>query len=170
MECSTLKKCPDGSCVLTIYVDDTHMTYSITKNRIIFTMYKVAIEYVRENGWHIKDVYCDEIKNPLFGVMTLLGTLRMMSHHKLDDAWRRFHETIDKAETIANDIEDYDIPREDTKLYDVELGPSSRTPSLERINHLLEDPFSNYVDETTYIRNETPPLQQATQVYERVVP
>lgn len=172
MECNTLKRSPDGSCVLTIYPEDGEkITYSITKRRIVFTMYKVAIVLEKECFWNVKDLQCEEVDIPLKSIMTLLGHVRMIALYNIDTAWRCFCKTRKRAEDVAETIEDYLVCRPNSELNNVELSPEDHAmpeinmPRIDSLTAFISDdsrsPSLDSLSELTYIRRETPHLEEA---------
>ena len=120
-ETCAMRICDDGARVMTIYTEDrTPMTYSVTGDRINFIMFRTAILYEKEDDeWKITDIYCDDTDKPLLGMYTLLGTMKMIAHYKIDIAWRWFHRTKYKAEELAENLNVSDIPLSSSPLFSI---------------------------------------------------
>jgi len=94
-------------------------------------MYNIAIEYVKKDyDWIVSDLQCLDMDRPLHGVMSLIGTVRMLAFHNIDIAWRWFEKTKCLAEEVADSIDDPDICRPESELLNVELIRPTSTQSL----------------------------------------
>src|SRR3989338_7598599 len=102
MDNSTLKRSPNGDCILTLYTEQNEqMTYTINKSKIIFTMYDVAVVLLKKEGWIVDDIICKD--QPMIGVLSLLGTVRMITHYNIDIAYRWFERTKQTAISLAQE-------------------------------------------------------------------
>jgi len=162
--CST-RICEDGSRILNINTQEGEtMTYCINRDRILFTMFKTAILYEKKKGepWNISDIFCEDVTQPLLGVMTLVGTMRMITFYKIDLAWRWFYKTKNKALDIAKDLEDSPIPLSSSPLLKVDMG--SYTSDDDSSDN--DDYMFNFHDDVTYTHPRTSPLPIATPTFE----
>lgn len=139
---SSLRSCNDGTKILTIYTEENDsMTYVITGDRILFTMHRTAIVYEkRDTRWEMKDIHCDDAPNPLMGIMTLMGTMNMITLYKIDLSWRWFQKTVSKAIDVAKTVNVCDVPLTSSPLLRVDMGSyDDRSKKVEELDVLYEE-------------------------------
>ena len=143
MECKTVRTTNNG-CIIKYY-GEHQFEYYVKKNNIIFKFEeKITITSKRENGeWKLDELACEDVQNPLHGVMSLLGTVRMITFYNIDKAWRHFNQTKEDAYKQADSIEDTEVPNNDSELTKIEMG-NSRNSSMESLSYMnMPESFSN---------------------------
>lgn len=119
--------------ILTIYTDqEEKMTYTITPDKIIFTMFDNAILYTKNNSvWQIESISSKDL-NFEHSILSLVGNIKMIVFYNLDITYRWFEKTKETAIALTN--------INDTSFLDCDLSELrgiSMTPKFPSSEYLV---------------------------------